>query len=280
MRRLTRSLLLLLSLFLVLNLLVAALAIPAENDGGERRGWALGAIFGWHLIVASFLFLRRHDFLLLPERRPLHRVNLANVLTSGRLCAAPTVAFTLIWGQGRLGLVLATVLTALVFLTDLADGPVSRRGRQQTVIGSYLDSTTDYVLLIVISAVFVVLDFLELWFVLFLAGRLLFQALAMATMSLIHRRLVPRTSILGKASIAAAMIVYGISLLQGLTEASWAARTVRIAEIAAATIIALSVIDKAVLFVRCLRAGDCANQPGPERKAEREARQRREQAPN
>lgn len=252
MKRVVKSVVLLMAILLVVNTALTILALRLCARSHPNAFVAVGGVALWHAGVLTLLLLRRKDFLLLPDRTPLRRVNFANVLTLSRLTAAPTVAFILTWGRGTAGVVLGTTVTALVFLTDLADGQISRRTRQRTVIGSYLDSTTDYVLLIVISAVFVARDLLSLWFVLFLGARLLFQALAMAAVLIVQRKITPRTSILGKASIAAAMAVYGVSLLQVLTTAPWATETVRTAEIVAAVIIGASVLDKGYLLVRTL----------------------------
>jgi phosphatidylglycerophosphate synthase len=250
MKRLVVNLIVLLLLLLAGNLAVAAVAITAAGPRASELSWGLAGIAVWHAIITTLLLRRRHDFILLPDRRRLHRVNFANVLTITRLSAAPTIAFVLIWGHGSTGVQVGVILTAAVFLTDLTDGQISRRTQQRTVIGAYLDSTTDYVLLIVISAVFVVRGLLSLWFVLLLGGRLLFQALTMLGVFLTRGRIEPRTSALGKASIAVAMVVYGISLLQVLTSADWAQTTVLVAEIVAAVVIGVSVIDKAVLGFR------------------------------
>ncbi|MFP4484626.1 MAG: CDP-alcohol phosphatidyltransferase family protein [Spirochaetaceae bacterium] len=262
MKRLVKSVILLMAILLAANTAVTVLALRLCARSHPNQFLAVGGVSLWHFGVLTVLLWRRRDFLRLPNRTPLRRVNFANVLTLVRLTAAPTVAFILIWGRGTAGVVVGTAVTALVFLTDLADGQISRRTRQRTVIGSYLDSTTDYVLLIVISAVFVVRDLLSLWFVLLLGARLLFQALAMAAVLIVQRKIVPRTSLLGKASIAAAMAVYGLSLLQVLTTSPWAARTVRIAEIVAAVIIGVSVLDKGYLLVRTLLAGESSGQEG------------------
>ncbi len=254
MKRLVLSLIILVLVLLAGNLAIATVAITEEGMRATKLSWGLTAIAGWHVAIAVLLLSKRSDFLLLPDRTPLHCVNFANVLTITRLSAAPTVAFVLIWGRGSTGVVLGVALTAAVFLTDLTDGQISRRTRQRTVIGAYLDSTTDYVLLIVISAIFVVRGLLSLWFVLLIGGRLLFQALTMLAVLITRGRIVPRTSVLGKASIAVAMVVYGISLLQVLTSAPWARTTVLVAEIVAAVVIGASVIDKAVLGFRALRS--------------------------
>lgn len=191
--------------------------------------------------------------------RALSRVNAANVLTMTRVSATPLILWLLVFTQQyRVGLVLV-VVTAVVFLTDLFDGQVSRRLNQVTRIGRYLDSISDYTILIAVSVGLVVIGTVPWWFFVVTMVRLGAQWVMQAVLFVAqHFRARWRSSLLGKASIFAVMAVYAVSLLSLLPQIEAGAgsifQTVLFVLCSVATvIIAVSLGEKIVEFVSDFR---------------------------
>ena len=237
-----------------------------------------GVLIAAHVVIWVFLYARRSDFVILsgpggttgttttadhtggpgqeapaPRENRLSRVNTANKLTIFRLSAAPTIVFLVIWSRDFKTLVVLIALTAAAFLTDLVDGRISRRRGEITRIGRYLDSSSDYAVLIVISIAFLWFGLIETWFLAAVMVRLGVQFVFMASLVIIHGHVEPRTSFLGKAAVFAVMVVYGAVLTRLIQPIEELATTVTIAlEIAASVILAVSLVEKCVFYAQDL----------------------------
>lgn len=181
---------------------------------------------------------------------PLRRVNVPNFLSMTRLSSSPTLLWLVLIADTYPVDLLVFTLTALVFLTDLLDGQISRRTRQVTEIGKYLDSSSDYTLLAAISVAMVVYQMIPLWLFLVVLARLGVQWAAQAVLFVLRGWTVPfRTSFLGKASIFTIMVFYAVALLHLLPNMPlWYATTVTVGGYITATVAGISLIEKLVIF--------------------------------
>lgn len=258
--RLTRSIVAIMALFLIGQaILYSALAALCA---GLPPSWAFYPISAAiHLAVTAFLIRLRADFVVEPEGRKLESVNLANVITLIRISTLPTL-LALILGsiEGR-SLIVVLTLSAAVFITDLLDGFVARSLKQRTLMGRMLDSISDYLVLAVLSIALTRFGLFHAWFFALLAFRLLFQALGMTAFFLARRPVPPRPTLAGKAAVASTMILCGLAVLGALLGEGFDTAFL-VFEIITGAILALSVADKALVFIRHHRTTTAAR-PGP-----------------
>lgn len=204
---------------------------------------------GVHLVLASFLVLVRDHFALVPSGEPLPKVNLANLLSMFRVSSTPSILFFLLLSKdhGTLGALL--VLTAIAFLTDLFDGFLSRRTGHVTKVGSYLDSMSDYGILLTLCFAVSHFGLISPWFFGITLLRFFGQGLAMATLLIYHGSVETRSTGLGKASVFATMITFALSLfelLPGMAETMGAVIT--IIEFPVGALLLLSFAEKLLLL--------------------------------
>jgi phosphatidylglycerophosphate synthase len=251
--RLTKSIFRVIASYLLLQAGVfLAFALPAGFLG--RYGLLFLALSGgFHGFLLALLLLFRQDFLIEATGARLDRVNLANRITLLRVSTLPTLLVLVLAAKDYrirgplLGLVV------LVFLTDFADGYVSRKGGEVTRIGRMMDSTSDYCLLIVLTVVFYYFHFIPAWFFYLVVARLGLQALLVAILILVHRKIEPKTTLMGKAAVASIMVLYAAEVLRIVASPS-VSPVVDAVEWAVGAVVALSVGDKILAFVRSLTA--------------------------
>lgn len=246
----------------LLQLLLFRLLAPA----GAPWDWFLIGVTLEHVVIGGFLFWRHAEF------TPLHpaggaaaaRLTLPNVLTLVRLSSIPTLTLLLAVGPRRGTVPLLVAVAAGVFLTDLFDGALARRRRQVTPIGGYLDSASDYLLLLALAALLAARGILPLWLAALLTARLALHAAAMGVLVLRRGIQAAKPTTWGKISVAAAMVLITVELL------AYAAATARpppggaalllltrglpLLELTAALLIGISMLDKLRYFLRTLNA--------------------------
>jgi len=207
--------------------------------------------------LTALLLKRRCDFALL-DGPALSRVNPSNVLTLARLTSIPTVVLLITAAADRTAPVWPVVaLLSVVLLTDLADGALARRRGQVTRIGSYLDSSTDYLLLGTAAILLLVHGVGTPWVFAVLVGRLAIQSAAVLWMVSSGRPL-PSATRLGKASIAAGMVLLAAELAATLgaraIPSSGILPVLRIVlELALTGVLVASAVEKLVLLARTAR---------------------------
>ena len=208
-----------------------------------------------HAGMVAFLLWRSEDFRHTETREPLSAVNAACHLTLFRLSCVPTIVFLAIGvvQDDASGLILIA-LAAIAFFSDLLDGQVARRFNQTTDIGRYLDSSTDYAVLVVFAIGFVIMKVTPVWYFAILMGRFVGFAIAMFVLAKVQRKVSAETTFLGKASVFGAMttIVFEICRYSGLVILG-DATLVLVLEIISAMILGISVVDKLVYLVRKFR---------------------------
>ena len=217
--------------------------------------YSLSSIVACGLLLGILLYARHH-FFFLETNIPLESVNLANQLTIFRITSLPAILVLFIASREYHIAVPLVIYMAASFLTDTLDGFISRSTHQTTRIGQYLDSMSDYAVLIGIAIAFISFNFIPLWFFLVVLIRFVAQWLAMGILFLLqHGTVEPRASLLGKVSVASCMGVFGLGLLQLFV---WYKEIVTVMfwiEVAVAIVLVLSLAEKLAYFFADIKKG-------------------------
>lgn len=239
-----------------LAFLLAQFAIFAAYALPFRFTWRhilpfIGVALVYHGLILGLLFVFKGDFVKEPSNEALTTVNLANKITLFRLSTLPTALFILLASKDFPIQLPLVALVALVFATDFLDGYVSRKDKQVTRLGKMMDSASDYALLFAISIIFHYFHIIPTWFLNLLIIRLVGQALMVLTVLLIKKKVVVRTSFMGKATVASTMVLYVVELFRFFTDIN--PMVYRVMEYAVGVIIAISIVDKIILLVIDMR---------------------------
>jgi phosphatidylglycerophosphate synthase len=203
-----------------------------------------------HIGLWIFLLLMHDQFILTGTGERLSRINTANKLTMLRISSIPTVVLVLILSRRYALLPVLIPLIGLIFLTDLFDGAIARGKRQVTRIGKYLDSVSDYAILIVVSVVMAYYRIIPDWFVILALFRLFFQWIGMGALLVYQGYIHAMATLLGKISIFMTMSLYGFEILALLGELHFMRPYIDALEYGVAGIICLSLIEKVLLLKR------------------------------
>ncbi len=220
------------------------------SDGYIRLFLFTTTVF--HLAILAFLLAFRKDFALVEGGRSLARVNLANEVTLARMSTLPTLLILIVASKEYSIQTPLLVLVALVFVTDFADGWISRASRQVTFMGRMLDAISDYCVLIVLSIVFYYYELIPGWFFWVVIFRLVFQGAGMAVLLMARRPIRTQSTLMGKAAIFSTMALYTAEVLRAAVqwEAPWAWRVL---EYAAGLVIFVSIFEKAGMLTAQFR---------------------------
>lgn len=200
------------------------------------------------IAVALFLIINTGLFFNTNTGEVLSYVNLPCKITLFRITMIPSVIFLIIalktWPVGP---VLAPFI-GLACLSDIFDGYISRRRNEVTFMGKILDSSSDYLLLGIAAIAYYFYDLLPSWLFWLILCRLLLHSTGMMILFLFRKRLIPQTTILGKIAIAASMVLFVFkpaALLSPLLM-----HATNFVEISAGILIALSIVDKGIFFIK------------------------------
>jgi phosphatidylglycerophosphate synthase len=175
------------------------------------------------LVYHAGLFLGmlrlRSLFVFAKTNEPLHSINLSNILSLFRLSSIPTILFVVMAGRDVYVTSFAVPFLSIVFLTDLLDGIIARRWKQVTLIGKYLDATSDYLILFATSLIFLWYQLLPLWFFVVLLVRLLVVVAGHGIHLLRFGSVRPQTTYLGKASVFSVMVLFAVIVFKLSLEA-------------------------------------------------------------
>lgn len=200
----------------------------------------------FHTLLFILLCVFRGDFVLEHSGLKLERVNLANAITLFRFSTLPTILYIILASKDYPMRYQLVALVAIVFATDLLDGYISRKNNETTRVGKMMDSASDYALLFVISIVFYYFHIIPTWFMGLLLARLVGQALMVAIVLAVKKRVTPRTSFLGKATVASTMILYAFELLRFVADIPPAVYMTL--ECVAGSIVTVSIVDKLIIM--------------------------------
>lgn len=212
----------------------------------------LAVSLAFHGLIMSMLVVFRGDFVIEPSGRRLDHVNRANAITLFRVSTLPTILYIIIASKDYPIRFQLVALVAVIFATDFLDGYVSRKEKQVTRVGKMMDSASDYSLLFVITFVFYYFHIIPSWFLWLLLSRLAGQGLMVLAVLAVKKRVTPRTSFLGKATVASTMILYAIELLRYLADLPrWLFGAL---EYTVGLIITVSIVDKILIMIKDLQA--------------------------
>jgi len=174
----------------------------------------LGVSAGYHVLFLLALLLVRREFSLERDGSLLARINVPLVLSLLRFSSVPTVIFLFVSrSEVPVSRVLAPFL-AFIFLTDLFDGLLARRFKMTTRIGRILDASGDYVLIVVLSVLFLSGGLIPPWLFVMVMLRLLVQAAGIIVLYFRRGYSVLRLSFLGKASVFIVFVLYGFEVFE------------------------------------------------------------------
>jgi phosphatidylglycerophosphate synthase len=195
------------SLFLLQTAIFAAILLAYGIDLHELLVFT-GVDVLYHAGLSLFLVLRSEDFRIDGAAEPLKKVNLANILTIIRLSSIPSALFLILLSRRIELLPVALPYLGIVFITDFFDGMTARMRGELTIVGRYLDSVSDYLIIIATSIIFYSFTLIPLWFFLLIIARLVLFAFGMGVAALKQGKARPMSTFFGKASIFATMWLY------------------------------------------------------------------------
>jgi len=193
-----------------------------------------------------------HDhFTVIPTGEKLDRINIANKITLFRISSTPFAGFLLLLiPKYRVWAVLVPVIL-LVFLSDMFDGAIARGNRQITKIGKYLDSISDYSILIVVSFILVKYRMVPDWLFLLILFRYTFQAIGMLALLIYQGYVHPIATILGKASVFSTMLLFSVEIGQKIPPIGKSLQSLLpILEWIVAIIVVVALIEKVIHLKR------------------------------
>lgn len=208
----------------------------------------------FHIFLLILLLVFKGDFTLEKSGVALTRINLANRITLFRITTLPTLLVLIMAARDYRIRVPLLALVILVFVSDFADGYVSRKGDQVTKVGRMMDSASDYSLLVVLTVVFYYFTIIPLWFFALVVGRLFLQSALVAVLYLIRRHVEPKTTPMGKVAVATIMILYAAEIAK-IALGLRSAMLFQVLEWVAGIIVAASVLDKILAFAKEIQAG-------------------------
>ena len=219
--------------------------------------WFLGVGLVFHLLFLLGLLLVRGEFNLEPSGELLRSLNLPLILSFLRLSAVPAGLYLLLAVRTQPQLrTMLLVFLGVIFLTDLLDGFLARLLHQTTRIGRILDASGDYLLIVVLSAVFAVNRWIPVWLLVLVLVRLAAQFIGIVTLYILQGYSALRLSFLGKASIFAVFCLYGLELLEFLRVPVLGHPTlIEILEYLVGAILLASLAEKVVFLVRDFSRG-------------------------
>ena len=232
------------------QIVILAGIVVGYGIAGNVAVWYLVALPLIHALMGGVLASLHKLFVIADTGTPLSRVNVANLLSLIRISSGPTILWLVLPADTYPVAPVLVPLAALVFLTDLLDGQISRRTHQITRIGRFLDSSSDYIVLFIVAVALCSYDLISDWFFVIVLLRFGLQLVGQAILFVVQRMKIHfRTSFLGKASVFAVMTLFALSLLslvQGMPE--WFATVQAVGEYITAAIAVVSLGEKMFLF--------------------------------
>jgi len=136
-------------------------------------------------------------------------INIPNTLTVTRIVIIPGFVTAIIYGKNRLAL----YLFILASITDLLDGLLARLTNQKTELGTFLDPLADKILLVTSFILFSVYGWIPKWLTITVISRDLVVVIGWLLLTLMYNKSKVEPVLLGKAAIAAQLILLAYVLL-------------------------------------------------------------------
>jgi phosphatidylglycerophosphate synthase len=218
----------------------------------------IGSYYGasaiFHGIFLVLLIMMKYAFVYEETGQPLSKVNTANIITLSRISAIPVIIFLFFEFKKPWIQFIIFFFIAFIFITDFLDGVVARYCNQQTTIGRYLDSSSDYFLIIFTSIVFFLFNLIPTWLFILILVRLFLLGVGAVIFAIAAKKLAYKVSFLGKASIFSIMTLFLIKLFTKLFSfiTEWAPLSVliQIVEYCVGAILISSFIEKIILIIK------------------------------
>ncbi len=234
-------------MFFVLQMTLMILVVVLYRIPVSQAGSFFPVAVVVHAMLLGLLLIQRRDFTIRDTGVVLEQINIPNVLSVFRISATPSVLYLLILARDFPVSTILIIVVAMSFVSDFLDGRLSRSLGQVTKIGNYLDSVSDYAILIAVSVAFNYFGLVHTWFFVLVLVRLGFQFVGMGTLMLYRGRVKTGSNFIGKASVFVTMVVYGVALLGLVTQFKQAiARILPVLEYVGGGVIAISLCEKAV----------------------------------
>lgn len=208
--------------------------------------------------ITGFLVFMKDSFYYLADKSPMKYMGIPNLLTLFRITSAPSIMVLLMYIRGHEGAMPWLLgYTILAFVSDFLDGLVSRATGKGTRIGQFLDSSSDYVVLILVGFIFSWFNLIDSWFFWLVIGRFSSQWILVGILFFKgHRGEEVSATLLGKASVFTTMSLFGLAILQILpffTNHYVVVRNVIFyGEILVALVLVLSLAEKVMVFIKGL----------------------------
>lgn len=243
---LIRSIVLTLCLYFLIQ---AGLIISISLVSGSQYLWSLLFAVGLHVVLIVLLSMRITDFEM--GGKTVRKINLANQLTLFRMSSIPAFLQLLLIAESQREFVpLLLFVAALISLTDLFDGMLARKLHQQTKIGRYLDSTSDYGFLFVITGAFLNKGLVPQWFIVLILLRYSFQSLAAIMVLVRYQRPSSGATLLGKAAVFFLVLYYNLVFLSLLPRMGFLQNILQLLPWACGSVLAVSLIERVLLFIK------------------------------
>jgi phosphatidylglycerophosphate synthase len=246
-----RSIIIIVAVLFAIQVAVFAAILAAYRiDLGELVLFSAIAA-AYHAGLCAFLLSRSRDFRIEGAQEQLTKVNLANTLTIIRLSSIPSALFLILLSRRVQLLPDALPYLVIVFVTDFFDGMAARKRNEITLVGRYLDSVSDYLIIIATSIVFFVFGLIPLWFFVLILTRLVAFAVLMGVAAISQGKMSPLSTFFGKASIFATMVLYVLEVAEYFNIPFIGnSVVVRVFEYLVAAVIVVSFVDKAIFLTR------------------------------
>ncbi|MBN2444470.1 MAG: CDP-alcohol phosphatidyltransferase family protein [Spirochaetales bacterium] len=168
---------------------------------------------GFHGFILFALFKLKRYIVLEATGVPLKRLNIANIVTLVRMSAIPSIFFLLLAIHIPSIKWILIVYITFIFITDFLDGMIARALNQITIIGKYIDSSGDYMILFFSSLLYLYYSLIQPWFFIIILVRIFSIAIVAIILYCVKKDVVYTISFLGKASIFALMTLFALKLL-------------------------------------------------------------------
>ena len=167
-----------------------------------------------HIFIFIILLILYPLFIFEKNNLPLEKINISNVLSLFRISSSPTLLYLYLSAAISSITILIIIFTAIVFITDFADGKLARKLNEITKIGKYLDAASDYLILFLASFIFYWYGILPHWFFILLILRLSLVSLGNVIIYLKQGFVEHQTSFLGKASVFSIMVLFALNIFK------------------------------------------------------------------
>lgn len=217
-KKLIFSIILTLCLLFAIQVVIVLIVSTWYNIDFHIWDWYMPITIMLHITASTLLCLLTKAFRTIPQGEKLTRVNFINTISLFRISSTPTLVLFIITPHANQISIITIIWTAVIFLSDFFDGKLARQLKKMTQIGQYIDSWSDYLILIVISVLLYNHAFIPVWFFISAVMRIVVPIFGVLILYIINCNTYYHTSWFARASIFAIMTVFGFSLTRTLFE--------------------------------------------------------------